>query len=754
MGLGLKRLLLLLCLGNALAIAQPESAQEQLRRLSIPRVTRAPRLADFINGTPREAELAVSDFRQYSPGDGIPITQPTTAYLSYDSKNLYVAFVCKDDPKLIRARLAKHDQILTDDRVIINIDTFLDRRHMYWFDINPYGVQADGNITDGVEDSPSWDTLWYAEGRITEYGYVVLAAIPFKSLRFPAKGEHTWGLILGRFIQRNNEIALWPYLSSRRPGWVQQGGDLEGLREISPGRNLQFIPYGLYSRSRYLDVPPSGLPRLLRDTEGRGGLDAKVVLKDAFTLDVAVNPDFSQVESDEPQVTVNQRYEVYFPEKRPFFLENAGFFTTPQTLFFSRRIADPRFGARLTGKLGPWSLGAMFADDRGPGKTTPAGVTGHGRSSPVGVFRLQREFTRNGRNSSLGVMATSQDFAGLFNRVYAVDAQWQVFGNWLFQGQAAGSKTREADGQSLAGPSYRAGFYHRGRHFISETRYLDISPNFRSWLGFFPRLDIRELRQRSGYQWRYDQGWLQSLGPEFTGSINYDRQGRLRDWNLVPEFRMSLIRGTDLSIYHEQAYELYQGRGFRRPLSAVRFRTEWLSWLWIQVQWFQGAAINYNPRSGLPPFLGQVKRLESSLTLRPDRRLQIEETYLFSGLRTGEKSGISAAQPGEVIFQNHLFRTKLNYQFTRRHSLRFIADYDSVLPNSKWTSLSKDKRLGLDVLYTYMLNPGTALYIGFTDQRENYRLDPLRSPALYRTTGLDLSTGRQFFVKLSYLLRF
>jgi hypothetical protein len=193
MGLALKRLFLLLCLGNALATAQPEPFQEQLRRLSIPRVTRAPRLADFINGTPREAELAVSDFRQYSPGDGIPVTQPTTAYLSYDSKNLYVAFVCKDDPKLIRARLAKHDQILTDDRVIVNIDTFLDRRHMYWFDINPYGVQADGNITDGVEDSPSWDTLWYAEGRITQDGYVVLAAIPFKSLRFPAKSEHYLG---------------------------------------------------------------------------------------------------------------------------------------------------------------------------------------------------------------------------------------------------------------------------------------------------------------------------------------------------------------------------------------------------------------------------------------------------------------------------------------------------------------------------------------------------------------------------------
>lgn len=754
MALILFRIITFLFLGLSLAHAQPQEAAEQMRRLHIPRVTRPPRLADFLNGVSREAELAVSDFRQYSPGDGIPVTQPTTAYLSYDDRNLYVAFVCKDDPKLIRARMAKHDQILTDDRVIINIDTFLDRRRMYWFDINPYGVQADGTVIDGVEDSSSWDTLWYSEGKITEDGYVVLAAIPFKSLRFPDKAEHTWGLILGRYIQRNNEVALWPQLSRRKPGWVQQGGDLEGLRGISPGRNLQFIPYGLLSRSRYLDIPTGGPPALVWDTEARAGVDAKVVLKDAFTLDVAVNPDFSQVESDEPQVTVNQRYEVYFPEKRPFFLENAGFFSTPQTLFFSRRIADPRFGARLTGKSGPWSIGALFADDRGPGKTLPASDPNYGRQSPVAVFRLQRDLTRRGRNSSVGFMATSQDFAGTYNRVYAMDAQWQILGNWLFQGQAAGSKTRETGGVMLAGPSYRAGVYHQGRHFISETRYLDVSPTFRSYLGFVPRLDIRELRQRTGYLWRYDQGWLQYFGPELTASINYDRQGRLRDWNVVPEFRISLIRGTDLSVYREEAYELYLGRGFRRPLSAIRFRTEWLSWLWIETQFYRGAAINYNPRPGLPPFLGDTTRLQGVLTLRPDPHLQLEQTYLYSALRTNSRSGLSAAQPGDVIFQNHILRTKVNYQFTRHHSLRFIADYDSILPNAKWTNLTKEKRLNLDALYTYMLNPGTALHIGFTDQRENYRLDPLQSPLLQRTAGLNLNTGRQVFVKLSYLLRF
>jgi hypothetical protein len=301
-------------------------------RVRIPRVTRAPKLADFLQGTPRENELVISDFRQQEPGDGVPVSQPSRAFLSYDDKNFYVAFIFEDNPELIRARIAKREQIMQDDRFTICIDTFHDHRHSYWFDVNPYGVQADGNVTDGVEDDSSWDTLWYSEARITDKGYTGLATIPFKSIRFPTDDDQTWGLIVGRLIKRNNEFSMWPYVSKKRPGFVQQSGDMEGLHGISAGRNVQLIPYGMFTGSRYLDQPAAGVARFRSDREARGGVDGKVVLKDAFTLDVTVNPDFSQVESDAPQVTVNQRYEVYFPEKRPFFMENAGYFKTPQQL--------------------------------------------------------------------------------------------------------------------------------------------------------------------------------------------------------------------------------------------------------------------------------------------------------------------------------------------------------------------------------------------------------------------------------------
>jgi hypothetical protein len=219
--------------------------------------------------------------------------------------------------------------------------------------------------TDGEqEDDYSFDALWHSDGRLTSFGYVVWMAIPFKSLRFLNVQEQDWGIAFARAIQRNNETSFWPYVTRRVAGMGQQLATARGLRDISPGRNIQFIPYGALTGARFLDPER---PSYVRETDVRAGLDGKMVLKDAFTLDLTFNPDFSQVESDEPQVTINQRFEVFFPEKRPFFIENASFFETPVNLFFSRRVADPQVGARITGKKQGWALAALAIDDREPG---------------------------------------------------------------------------------------------------------------------------------------------------------------------------------------------------------------------------------------------------------------------------------------------------------------------------------------------------------------------------------------------------
>jgi hypothetical protein len=734
--------------------AQGEIPETQLRTLRIPRVSRPPVLDDFLKGVPREAELTVTDFRQNQPGDGVPVSQPTTAFLSYDDKNLYVAFICKDDPKLIRARLAKHDQIMTDDRTMINLDTFHDHRNMYFFNVNRYGVQADGTTTDGQGTSATWDGLWRSDARSTEDGYATLAVIPFKSIRFPSDRQQTWGLMLGRFIMRNSEWAIWPYVSSRQADFVRQGGNLEGFENISPGRNIQLIPYGLFSKSRYLDTPPDG-PALFRsERDARVGLDSKVVLKDALTLDVALNPDFSQVESDEPQVAINQRYEVFFPEKRPFFMDNASYFVTPEQVFFSRRIIDPRFGARLTGKLGGWTIGALFADDRAPGESVAASDPWRGRHSPIGVARVQREFRNHTRNANVGAMVTSQDFGSTHNRVYSVDGRMQLLPNWIVAGQVMSSDTRLEDGQRLAGPAYFAEWKHFGRHFVSTTQYKDRSPSFRSQLGFFQRVDIREASHTTGYNWRPEGSFVQSFGPAITGSINYDRAGHLQDWSIQPAFSLSMTRSTTLTVSHQRIFELYNNIGFRRHISAVSLNSQWLKWFTVSGNFSRGSSINYSPGPALDPFLGRILQGKLGLTLRPGPHLRIEETYIYSGLRTYAGSELSSVGRGTTVFDNHIVRSNVNYQFSRRLSLRAIADYNAVLPNSTLIKTEKAKRVGIDALFTYMLNPGTALHLGYTDLYDNLRFDPSANPALLRTSFPELNTGRQIFVKLSYLFRF
>src|SRR5712691_157669 len=429
--------------------------------LRIPRVKRPPRLEDFLNGTAREDEAIVTSFRQRDPGDGVPVSEPTTAYLSYDDKNLYVIFVCKDEPRQVRARMAKREDAFSDDMVGILLDTFHDQRRAYYFLSNPLGIQADAILTEGQGEDYSFDTLWHSEGRLTPDGYIVWFAVPFKSLRFRGEPIQTWGIGLSRSIIRKNETSWWPHISRRVEGVVQQLATLEGLEHLSPGRNVQLIPYGLLARARFLDTADANNPRFRTENDFRGGVDGKFVMRDALTFDVALNPDFSQVESDEPQVTINQRFEVFFPEKRPFFIENAGFFQTPVTLFFSRRVANPQFGVRMTGKVGRWALGALGIDDRGPGNGRLSTHPLAGDRAGIGIVRVQREF---GEQSKIGLLVASRDLASNSNRVFSIDTRIKLSPNLVLEAQAMHSETRQLPnehscqnaGLRLSGPAYRS----------------------------------------------------------------------------------------------------------------------------------------------------------------------------------------------------------------------------------------------------------------------------------------------------------
>lgn len=717
--------------------------------LHIPRVSRAPKLSDFIDGTPREAEAVITDFKQMDPHDGAPVSEATTAYLSYDSKNFYVGWICKDDPAQIRAEVAPRKLIGADDRVTIIIDTFQDHKHAYWFDVNPYGIQYDGRTTDGIGDDSSWETLWYSDGRITKDGYAVLETIPFRSLRFPHGQQQKWSIALGRMIMRTNEFSLWPYISHQRdPQFVGQFAPVTIDADVSAGRNIQLIPYGLYSRDNYLD-PTNGFQL---ETQRHLGLDAKAVIDDALTLDVAVNPDFSEIGSDDPKVQVNQRYEVIFPERRPFFLENASIFLTPEQLFFSRRIVDPQFGVKLTGSIGRWGIGGLITDDRAPGEVLAQGVTGHGERALDSVFRVEREF---GHQSHIGLFLSNTTFDSASNRVGSIDLRYLASHNWSVIGQATTTQAHDPVRGYLAGPGYVVGLTKNDTHTNFFSFLTDRSPGMVATLGYLDRTDVRWWETSYNYQWKPPAGHrLLSYGPGTYVALNYDHEGRLQNWMFWPGFSITLPRLTSLGVNHHENYELYQGIGFRESSTSFTVGTSWYKWLQLSANYCEGMQPNYYPAAGVLPFLGDSSNASATLTLRPQPHLRLDQIYYYTRLATGPDGPPSSSLPSGDIFTNHLIRSKVNYQFNRDYSFRAIFDYNSLLPNPDLVLSSYSKQADTTLLFTYMPHPGTALYLGYADTFQNVDYEAEAIPPYTTTTLPATSTDRQVFVKFSYLLRF
>ncbi|HSF19309.1 MAG TPA: DUF5916 domain-containing protein [Vicinamibacteria bacterium] len=730
------------------ATAEAQESGES-KHVLIPLVSRAPTLDDFLEGVPREAEARVSGFQQRKPRDGEPASQKTDVYLSYDAQNLYVVFVCRDDPALVRANLSRREDISSDDRVGVYLDTFLDRQRSYAFITNPLGIQNDGVLVEGQDEDFDFDTLWYSDGRLTNDGYVVWMAIPFKSLRFSAERAQSWGIALERNIVRENEEVYWPYITDEVRGFAKQFATLGGIENVASTRNLQLIPYGAFAGARLLDRRQADYAT---STDGRVGVDLKYVPRDNFTLDVTANPDFSQVESDDPQVTVNQRFEVVFPEKRPFFLENANLFKTPFELFFSRRIIDPAYGGRVTGKKERWGYAGLIANDRAPDGVLDADDPLFGERANIFVGRVQRDV---GQASNLGVLATSRDFGSGANRVAAFDTRLELNRNWRFEAQAGYSFFRDVDGEEQKGSALYTSLSHRSRNLVYKAEYSSLSPDFQTDLGYIKRTDIREISQYLWYRWWPGHETLLSYGPTFNASVEHDFENKLQDWYFDAAFEVELTGRTYLSASRTEAYTFYINEfRYHRNIGSVYSSPK--RWLSLYAYYSQGSDVNYSPAPGLEPFLGNAEDVTFKVTLRPTSRFRVEPLYLYSSLATPKR--LRGFEPelrslSRPIFSNHLFRSKLTYQLTREWSFRLIVDYSVLNSDPTLIEVNPSKRFKADVLFTYLLNPGTALFIGYTDRYDSLELVPGQPRRIVATPGLGTSTARQIFVKMSYLFR-
>ncbi|MDQ2925650.1 MAG: carbohydrate binding family 9 domain-containing protein [Acidobacteriota bacterium] len=748
-----------------------EAPKEQKRSdVHVPLLDQPLRLADFEGMQPR-AELRgkvaeIAGFIQNQPRDGQPPTERTEVWLGRTKAALYVVFVCHDHrPSDIRGHLARRENILNDDTVSLLLDPFQDRRRGVLFSVNAAGVQADAEWTDNHGPDYSYDTVWDSDGRTTRDGWLALIAIPFRSLRFREAGSD-WGVVLSRNFPRNSETDYWPRVSANVSGTLSQEGTLRGIEGVTGSHNVQINPYVLGQNEKtLLNLDPLNPFFSSRKFEGTEGGEVKAILKDAIVFDATVNPDFSDVESDQPQFTVNQRYPVFFPELRPFFLENANYFSTPITLVYTRNIVRPEFGARATGKIGRTNLGFLAIDDREPGETFGASDPEHGKRAAFAVGRISQDL---GKGSSVGVIYTDEEFAGGWNRIGGVDFSARLGDHWTVLGQGAESSTKGASdahgaGSYLAGPENYLEVTRDGHAFRLDSTNKDISTGFRSQVGFIQTANIRSDETHANYRWFPKHSVLQSFGLETNQQIAFDHQGnRVYHYSsfdpifLLPRgFLIAAVGGQNSdTVGPQNGYALAHSVNFTENYGVLVLRGAPFSQLNFNIQAVRGGNVNYNPVAGATPALMDQQNVQALFTVQPLRQLTMDNTYLLDRDRS--------VRDGALVYESQTIRTKMNYQFTRAFSARMIVEYDSTLANPAETSLRRTKQVQTQALLTWLPHPGTAIYVGYNNDIQNYNhtlcsrlggtCDPTQ-PILPRGTGL-LNDGRQFFVKASYLLRF
>ncbi len=753
--------------------AEPPAAQPLLDN-KVPPIARPLRLSDFVLAgdtmEPSPGLLAqlthLRSFTQSNPEDGKPATEQTDVYIARTGAALSFVFVCRDHhPESIRTHLARRENIFKDDTVSVLLDPFQDHRRGILFTVNASGVQADAAWTENNNPDYSFDQVWDSDAHLTSTGWIALISIPYRSLRF-RPGPGGWGVVLQRSFPRNSETDWWPRIAANISGVLTQESTLRGIEGVTGSHNFQINPYAITQSQHTLNT----LDRLhpffsSRRLAGTAGGDMKAILKDSVILDATVNPDFSQVESDQPQFTVNQRFPVFFPELRPFFLENANYFATPISLLYTRNIVHPEFGARLTGKLGSTNLGLLAIDDRAPGEAFAANDPLHGTRALFAAGRISQDF---GKGSSLGAIYTDEEFAGGFNRVGGLDFTARFNERWNAQGQIVESSTRSlnrptAPSTYSAGPGSNLELTRSGHSFNFDNTYYDFGTGFVTQAGYVQTSNIRSDNLHTNYQWFPKRSILQSWGLETNDQIAFDHGGnRVYHYSTVDPFftlahktTIAPLLGQNSDTLTPNQYALLgSNRNFTENFGGVVFRSAPLEQMYFNVVYTHGGNVNYNPADGVPSLLHE-DFLQALVTLQPLRSLTLDNTYLLDRNRTRSKEPLA--------FENQTLRTKINYQFTRALSARVIVEYDSLLVNPAQVSLLRTKQIGTQALLTWLPHPGTAIYLGYNNDLQNLdrglcnRLlaGPCDSSNTTRPRSPNyLNDGRQIFLKASYLLRF
>ncbi|HEX6200754.1 MAG TPA: DUF5916 domain-containing protein, partial [Thermoanaerobaculia bacterium] len=717
----------------------------QRQDFEVERATSEVRVDGHLDEPAWQAALSFPLPCEWSPGDNVTPPVETDFLVTYDDEHLYLAWRAFDpEPAEIRAHLMNRDSIDTfvqDDHVVLILDTFNDERRGFQFRVNPLGVQADAlfSQSEGIEDW-SYDMIWDSAGRITEEGYVVEVAVPLDQIRFPASGgDLTWGFDVGRSYPRSVRHRMASYVRERGNNCLLcQATKVSGFEAIEPGRNLEITPTVTAHRTDSLGSFPEG-DLESGDEDVEPGITARWGVTPDVTLSGTINPDFSQVEADVAQLEVNERFALFFPEKRPFFLEGSDIFSTPIRAVFTRTVADPAWGAKGSAKLGAGTFGAFVTEDDVNTVLVPTNQRTEVAALPGGVSGSVLRYRRDlGSETTLGALyAGREGDADYHNRVFGFDAVHRFDASNRLVVQALGSDTGYPDAlapglratlEDERGYAFLVDWDHESRNWFWSASYQDLDPSFRADSGFVPRVDVRETEgvvQRIFWGEAGDLFNRSAVG--FFARRVEDHSGRLTDRNfdLFANFNGPLQSFAELSIEHNQQF-----------FGGVLYDDLWAAQLFgelqpsgaLRISFFTNVGDAVDFQNNQP---ADVVQLSPTVELKLGRHVNLQASH---NLRRLEVEG------GE-LFEANLTELRMVYNFSTRTFVRAIFQYlDLQQDPSLFTAPVEPEveDLFTQLLFSYKVNPQTVLFLGYSDSR----------------LGLaDVSltqTDRTFFAKVGY----
>ena len=713
----IQRLAVVAVLAIGLLLSAPRAGAAQTdskpRDLHARLVTTPPTLDGVLDDEAwaREPE-ALDQWMSYNPLRGQAEQQHTQVWVAYDSKAIYFAFKALDsEPDKIRTTISRRDNVWSDDWVGVSLDSSRAGQIAYHMFVNPSGIQMDALQSSNEDSAVDW--VWQSAGKVDADGYTVEVRLPLESIRFRGGSDVRMGVLFYRRNSRMGTSWSWPAMP---PGeWVFENHAQLSFGELHQPRVLEVIPSATLSRN---DTRVAGQPWQASRRKADFGASVKYGITSTVTLDATINPDFSQVESDAFEVEVNNRFPVFFSEKRPFFMEGLGLFNlagtngdaTMRTAVHTRRIVDPIAGVKLTGTTGRYTYGTLISPD------ASVGPDAH---KVYGIGRAVRNF---GDAQYVGALVTDTEFRQDHNRVVAADFALKHGANFRWNGNIIHTDSADAAGVESNGTGGQLSYNWETRRYSVAGQAEHYDTGFRMDTAFVNRVGITRGWQYQAINFYPEKrfAWIKRVNPFLWVQTAQDRVQGGTELFVLPALRFNFTRSGYLRVDVGRGHETFAHQRFDIGRVMADGGAQVTNWLNLGGNYNAGPAIFYDP---VAPFQGWQRVLGARIGLQPNAKLNHSLNYRFVHFER--------AATGEKVFDVHVINLRNTYQFNPQFLIRAITNYDS----------SRRRVLG-DFLASYELMPGTVAYAGYGALWEGIEATP------YQTTA------RAFFFKASYLARF